>query len=465
MVSEEKIASFLNLQQIVLDIGDSTTLLEQFLPKVLQELTTLGYSYIFLSAVFIDSEQKINQTFFTDNNQSTHGEVTKGEYLFSGGKQSPTEGRGIFQKGSEWEMKVMYGEAAVVSDVSYLINSSYQQFSQIHSLLILPIQHSRNLSGVLILASSKVAGKVTAEEIEFAKMITRLIDLSFRLQDTESSLTKITQQVYQMNAKLHELDKLKDDFISVASHELRTPMTAIRSYAWMALHKSDIPLSEKMEKYLVRVLMSTERLIKLVNDMLNISRIESQRIEIKPEPIDMILLCKDIIDEVYYSKSTEKQVQMILEEQKIPKVFADSEKLREVLINLVGNALKFTALGKKITISFFTDGKVLETFVKDEGVGISKDDLGKLFKKFARLDNSYSMIATSGGTGLGLYICKSLIELMGGRIWVSSEGLGKGSTFAFSLPVVTQEVLKNADKYTFKPPPGFEAKPLEPVAI
>lgn len=260
-------------------------------------------------------------------------------------------------------------------------------------------------------------------------------------------------------------EDLKDNFVSVVVHELRTPITAIRSYAWMALHKSDAPLPEKLEKYLVRIFISSERLINLVNDMLNISRIESQRIEIKPEPVDMISLCKDIIDEVYYSKSTEKQVQMILEEQKIPKAFADPEKLREILMNLVGNALKFTPFGKKITISYFTDGKVLETFVKDEGTGISKDDLGKLFKKFARLDNSYSMVATSGGTGLGLYISKSLIELMGGRIWATSEGLNKGSTFAFSLPVATGEVIKNADKYTVKPPPGFEAKPLEPTAI
>ncbi len=450
MVSEDKIASFLKLQQIALDIEDSTKLLEQFLPVVLKELNLVGYQYVFLSAIFIDPSGNIKQTFFTDKlNQSNFGEVTKSDNLF--------------QKGSEWEMKVMYGEAAVVSDVAYFINPSYQQISKIRSLLFLPIQHARKLSGILVLANSKAADQIDSEEIEFGEMITRLINLSFRLEDTEDSLTKITQQVYEMNAKLHQLDKLKDDFVSITSHELRTPMTAIRSYAWMALHKSDVPLSDKVEKYLIRVLLSTERLINLVNDMLNVSRIESGRIEINPEPVDLLSLTKDIVDEVYYSKSEEKNIRFEILESPVPKVFADPEKLREVLLNLVGNSLKFTPNNGKITFEFFSDGLVVETSVKDTGVGISKDDLGRLFQKFSRLDNSYIATASSGGTGLGLYISKNMIELMHGKIRAFSEGANKGSKFSFSLPVANKEVLEHVQEYTVKA--KGEAKGLEPAAI
>lgn len=237
------------------------------------------------------------------------------------------------------------------------------------------------------------------------------------------------------NQKLKDLDNLKDEFVSVVSHELRTPMTAIRSYSWMALHRSDVKLSDKLEKYLVRILMSTERMIKLINDLLNVSRIESGKIEIIPEPVDLISLCRDILDEVYYSKGTDKKIQFSLLEQPLPKVFADPEKLRQVLINIVGNALKFSPSGGKITIGFFTDGQVIETYVKDGGPGVSKDDLSRLFQKFGRLDNSYTSAATSGGTGLGLYISKALIDLMHGRIWASSGGAEKGATFTFSLPV------------------------------
>lgn len=449
MVADEKIASFLRLQQMILDNKDSTKLLEQILPKILEELNLVGFSYIFLSAIFIDTQQKVQQTFFIDQDNYKMSEVTKVGNLF--------------QKGSEWEMKVMYGEAVVVTNVDYFINSSYPKYHKIQSLIILPIQHCAQISGVLVLASSKKADQVNREEIEFGEMITRLIDLAFRLQDTESSLIKITQQVYEMNAKLHQLDKLKDDFVSVASHELRTPMTAIRSYSWMALHRSDVPLSEKVEKYLVRVLISAERLINLVNDLLNISRIESGKIEIKPEPLDLLSVSRDVADEVYYSKSTQKNIQIIVLEQLLPKVFADPDKLRQVFLNIMGNAVKFSPNGGKITIGFFTDGKVVETYIKDEGPGILKEDLSKLFQKFNRLESTYIAAATTGGSGLGLYISKSLINMMKGRIWVNSEGVGKGTTFFFSLPIVTPEVLSHSDEFTIQP--EGEIKQLEPAAI
>lgn len=238
-----------------------------------------------------------------------------------------------------------------------------------------------------------------------------------------------------VNLKQEPSDKVKDEFVSIVSHELRTPMTAIRSYAWMALHKSDIKLSEKMEKYLIRILISTERMIKLVNDLLNVSRIEANKLEINLESVDMMSVVKDVFDEVYYSKSQDKDIKFTVLEQPLPKVLADPEKLREVLLNLIGNAVKYTDSGGSIIVSFFTDGRVLEISVKDSGIGISKEDLGRLFTRFGRLDNSYVSFSTSGGTGLGLYISKSLIELMNGRIRAYSEGPGKGTTFTFSLPV------------------------------
>ncbi len=449
MVSEDKIRVFLKLQQLALDIEESTKLLEQFLPAVLQDLNLAGSQYIFLAALFIDDSGNIKQTFFTDkSNNQTAGQVTKPE--------------NFLQKGSEWEMKVMYGEAAVISDVAYFINPAYPEISKIHSLLMLPIQHAQKLSGVLILARSKTADQISAEEIEFGEMITRLVNLSFRLQDTEGSLTKITQQVYEMNAKLHQLDKLKDDFVSVASHELRTPMTAIRSYVWMALHRSDVPLSQKLEKYLYRTLVSTERLISLVNDMLNVSRIESGHIEINPQSFDIVALVRDIMEEVKV-KADEKRLQLLTLEQKLPPVFADSDKVHEILLNLIGNAMKFCYPGGTIAVSFFTDGQMVDISIKDSGAGIMKDDLSKLFHKFSRLDNSYTAVSTSGGTGLGLYISKSLIDLMHGKIWVTSEGVDKGATFSFSLPIASQQVLQHAEQFQVKA--KGEVKPLEPATI
>ena len=289
-------------------------------------------------------------------------------------------------------------------------------------------------------------------------------------KDLSSQNNYLRQQVSEANKKITQtkinsdhIDKMKDDFVSIASHELRTPMTAIRSYAWMALHKSEVPLSEKVEKYLIKVLLSTERLINLVNDMLNVSRIEAGRIEINPESVDLISLARDIVDEAYQSKAPEKNIHITLLEEKVPKVFADPEKLREVFLNLLGNAVKFTTSGGTISIKFFTDGKTLETSIKDTGIGISKEDLGRLFTKFGKLESSYVALSSSGGTGLGLYISKNLIELMHGKIWATSEGLNKGSTFTLSLPVANAEILSHADEYKVRA--KGEAKGLEPAAL
>lgn len=343
------------------------------------------------------------------------------------------------------------------------ISAEIQKTVNVQTSLIYPVKARGRTIGVMIISSSKHQEKLSRYEIESIEELVNVVGIALDNALLYKDLKITSDQLKLANERLRQFDKLKDDFVSIASHELRTPMTAIRSYVWMALHKSDVPISKKVEGYLVRVLISTQRLINLVNDMLNVSRIESGRIEINPEPIDLIVLAKDIIDEVYYSKSTEKTVKFELHSQKIPKVLADVEKLREVFLNLVGNSLKFTPDGGKIIFDFFSDGLMVETSVTDTGVGISRDDLGNLFQKFGRLNSSYTAAATSGGTGLGLYISKKLVELMHGKIWVSSEGIGKGAKFSVSLPVASEDRLKHIEEYRIRA--VGEAKGLEPVAI
>lgn len=326
-----------------------------------------------------------------------------------------------------------------------------------------PIFIESNPIGIFLASTKKHQHELSSYDLEVLDSFVNLIGLALQNSKLYTSLKNITTQLKDTNERLKQLDQLKDDFVSIASHELRTPMTAIRSYAWMALHRSDMPLSKTLEKYIARIFISTERLINLVNDMLNVSRIESGRIEINPEPIDVLSLIKDIIDEVYYSKSEESNIQFVMSDKKVPKIFADPEKLRQVFLNLVGNSLKFTPAGGKITFDFFSDGKVVETSVTDTGLGIPKEDMTKLFHKFSRLDNSYTATATSGGTGLGLYISKNLVELMHGKIRVASEGEGRGATFTVSLPIATPDALNNVERYRVKP--SGESKTLEPVAI
>ncbi len=337
-----------------------------------------------------------------------------------------------------------------------------QEIVGIKVSVVYPLISQGKPIGVLIFSMKKDYSQVSEEEKDVLEGFKDLVALAVQRSIFFNSLHKTSQDLQEANSKLQQLDKLKDDFVSVASHELRTPMTAIRSYVWMALHKSDIPLSQKLERYLYRTLVSTERLINLVNDMLNVSRIESGRIEITPKAFDIVALVKEVIEEVK-AKSDEKRLQLVVMEHRLPQVFADADKVHQILLNLIGNSLKFTYPGGSITTDFFTDGKMVEISIKDNGSGIAPDDLNKLFHKFARLDNSYVSISTSGGTGLGLYISKTLIELMHGKIWVKSDGVDKGSTFCFSLPIASEEILKHASDFIVKA--EGEAKALESVAL
>lgn len=337
-----------------------------------------------------------------------------------------------------------------------------QKNSGIQTSMVYPVFVNGKPIGTLIFSMVKEYKDVSEEEKDLLTGFTDLIGLAVQNSMLFTSVKETGEQLNQANQRLQVLDKLKDDFVSVASHELRTPMTAIRSYVWMALHRADIPLSQKMERYLYRTLISTERLINLVNDMLNVSRIEAGKIEISPKSFDIVGLAKDVMEEVKL-KADEKRLKLSVLEHPLPPIFADPDKIHQILLNLVGNAIKFTYPDGSITVDFFTDGNIIETSIKDSGSGIAKDDLGKLFHKFGRLDNSYTSISTSGGTGLGLYISKSLVELMHGRIWVESEGMDKGAKFSFALPVATRQLVEQAEKYHIQP--EGEAKLLEPVAI
>lgn len=248
----------------------------------------------------------------------------------------------------------------------------------------------------------------------------------------QQEVDRATKDLQVANEKLQALDKLKDEFLSLASHELRTPMGAVKSYLWMVLNKAETLDTDKKKLYMDRAYNSTVRLIALVNDMLNVSRIESGRIKLSPKIFSVVDLAKELVEELNV-KAKEKSITLSVTDAPVPSVFADSDKVREVIINLIGNALKFTDNNGRITVSFSKVGEIVTTHVADTGRGISREDLGKLFTKFGRLENSLSSVAEVEGTGLGLYICKQFIELSGGKVTVTSE-LGKGSTFSFSLP-------------------------------
>lgn len=239
-------------------------------------------------------------------------------------------------------------------------------------------------------------------------------------------ITDVTEEI--------RTEKAREEFISIASHELRTPMTIIKNYLWMLENKKGGELSEKQMEYIKKAETGTDRMIKLIHDMLDISRMELGKYEINLASIDLGQLVGEVVSD-FRIKAAQKGLDLTVEvSDQFPKVSADLERLREVLVNLIGNSFKFTDKGF-VKVKVEKDGKSAKISIIDSGKGIDKDDLPKLFHKFGRLDNSYVTVAEQGGTGLGLYIVKSIIEAMGGKVGVASEGAGKGATFWFTLRI------------------------------
>jgi len=304
-----------------------------------------------------------------------------------------------------------------------------QKKNQINSILIYPLVLHEKVIGIMMIS-------LADEDEHLFEYRKDLVDRLPGIIEITMNNALLYRNIQDANSRLKELDKLKDEFLSIASHELRTPMTAIRSYLWLALSKSKGEMSDKQKFYIERSYSSVERLIKLVNDLLSISRIESGRIDLVIENVDLDKIIEDTIIEIL-PRGNELGISINVDpHEEPPLVQADADKIKEVLINLMGNSLKFTQRGGAIALSMEKSGDMMIVHVKDNGQGIAKEDVSKLFQKFNIIRDSYTVNNNIfQGTGLGLYICKSVINLHGGEIWVNSEGKGKGSTFSFTLKI------------------------------
>jgi PAS domain S-box-containing protein len=237
-----------------------------------------------------------------------------------------------------------------------------------------------------------------------------------------------------------EVEEIKSDFISIVSHELRTPLTAIKGFLSMTLKSDFGELTEKQYHYLSRVYQSNQRMIDLVEDLMDATYIESGKITLSIRPIAMENIINEVVSELAGKGAANQIMLNVRRRQRLPLVLADETRLHQIVLNLVDNAIKYSMPGTNVEIDFRIQGDDLVTTVSDHGVGISKHQIDRLFTKFGRIFNPLSIQA--GGTGLGLYIVKNLVESHGGRIWATSQE-GKGSRFHFTLPIAKQLPLLN----------------------
>jgi PAS domain S-box-containing protein len=235
--------------------------------------------------------------------------------------------------------------------------------------------------------------------------------------------------------KEREVEAAKSDFISIVSHELRTPLTAIKGFLSMLLKQDFGTLTDKQYHFMHRVYQTNQRMIGLVEDLLDMSHIESGKIRLRVMPLALEPIITEVVTELS-TKGLERQITLkVNRRNKLPLVLADETRLRQILTNLIDNAIKYSLPKGEVVVEFKIQGNELVTSVRDQGVGITAAHIERLFQRFGRIYNPMSMQA--GGTGLGLYIVKNLVESHGGRIWVTSRE-GRGSRFSFSLPVAQQ---------------------------
>ncbi len=240
--------------------------------------------------------------------------------------------------------------------------------------------------------------------------------------------------VFRDITKERRVDKMKSEFVSVASHQLRTPLSGIKWFAELLLKDSAGKLNKEQKNFVGQIYNSNERLIDLVGDLLDVSHIElGEKFAIKKTKLDIEKICKDVLGVV--TPMLKKKRLSIIKDMSVQrgfKIFADKDKIMQVFYNLLNNAIKFSKKSGRIIVKCSKNKEGEFVFcVKDFGIGIVKEEQKRVFEKFFRGDNA--VLAGEGGTGLGLYITKAIVEAHGGEIWFKSEE-GKGSEFCFSLP-------------------------------
>lgn len=275
-----------------------------------------------------------------------------------------------------------------------------------------------------------------SEELE--KSHKDLENLNKKLVFKQEEFLKTMEALEEANMELQRLDQMKSEFISNVSHEIRTPLTSIREGVSLILENALGPVNPQQEKFLNIVQNNVIRLSALIHDILDLSKLESGRMEFIKGPMDIQKLIAAVLESLKmlaYKRNIAVETSF---SQDLPLVYADRERIEQVLINLVGNALKFTQDGGMIVIGAYRlpGTEMIHVSVMDTGRGIPKEEISEVFNKFYQINREEGSGAK--GTGLGLPICQQIIGLHGGEIWAESE-MGRGSKFTFTLPVFSAE--------------------------
>jgi len=324
---------------------------------------------------------------------------------------------------------------------SFLAKDKVRRLFLIHSFIICPVLTQEGDRGFIFVGTQNTETSITKGDQEFISILAnqigqtldnaRLFEKTWRSQqELEMKVEERTRQLTQALEEVKTISKRKSDFISSVSHELRTPLTSIKGYAAILLAGKLGAMPDEIKNRLEKINRHSDELVHMVNDLLDISRIESGKVDMKIESLDLKTIVEKVGDLLGEQLKTKNIGLGGAIGNNCPEILADRGQIERVFINLVGNALKFTPQNGKININATCLNKIIQIDVQDNGFGIPQEAQEHIFEEFYRVDNTINQQVK--GTGLGLTLVKHIIEAHQGKIWVKSK-LGEGSTFSFTL--------------------------------
>jgi PAS domain S-box-containing protein len=284
-------------------------------------------------------------------------------------------------------------------------------------------------SAILRDITSRVQAEQAIQQLNL-ELETKVIERTSQLAAASEELRLRNRELERANEELKKLDELKSEFVSMVSHELRAPLTNINGSIELLLEGSGACYDRNHREMLQIISEQSQRLTRLVQGILNVSRIEAGQLVLQPQAFNILGLIDRVVD-TWETRGMVNRVERP-EAMNLPSVWADRDRTEEILFNLIENAVKYSPEGAPIRIDAESNEQFVAVSISDRGIGIPEEEIEKVFEKFHRVDRKDAM--ESYGHGLGLYICRRLVEAQGGQIWVESV-VGEGSTFQFSLPL------------------------------
>ncbi len=308
------------------------------------------------------------------------------------------------------------------------------------AILIVKLYARQKLVGVLVVGVQENSEEATDADKTLLERLSEAIGLAVDNKLLFEENQRVLKKLEQSNKKLQELDEAKDEFISMASHQLRTPLTSVKGYVSMVLEGDAGKVNPQQKKLLGQSFTSAQRMVYLISDLLNVSRLKTGKFVIELTPVYLPDVVEQELKQVEETAKSRNVDISYSKPKSYPTLSLDDTKIRQVIMNFVDNAIYYTPSNGEVVVALNLLEKSVEFTVTDNGIGVPKKEQAHLFTKFYRAGNA--RVARPDGTGLGLFMAKKVIIASGGAlIFKSTEG--KGSTFGFSFPLKTSEVKKD----------------------